>query len=43
LTGRTTDATLTLDRYGVAVLATPRAERPPFLTLASDTGRFPTA
>jgi beta-galactosidase len=43
VTGRTTDATLTLDRYGVAVLATPRAERPPFLTLASDTGRFPTA
>lgn len=31
VTGRTTGAILTLDRYGVAVLATARADRPPFL------------
>lgn len=34
ITGATTGTTLTLERYGVAVFATPRAERPPFLTLA---------
>jgi beta-galactosidase len=35
MTGATTGATLTLERYGVAVLATPRADRPPFLTLTA--------
>lgn len=35
MTGTTTGATLTLERYGVAVLATPRADRPPFLTLTA--------
>ena len=34
VTGATTGATLELGRYGVAVLATPRAAAPPFLTLA---------
>lgn len=34
VTGERTGATLTLDRYGVAVLATPRDGIPPFLTLA---------
>lgn len=33
VTGATTGTTLELGRYGVAVLATPRAETPPFLTL----------
>lgn len=33
VTGTTTGEALTLGRYGVAVLATPRAETPPFLTL----------
>lgn len=32
--GRTTNATLTLPRFGAAVLATPRAETVPFITLA---------
>ncbi len=35
VTGTTTGARLTLGRYGVAVLVTPRAERPPFLTLGA--------
>ena len=34
VTGGTTGDTLTLGRYGVAVLATARAAEPPFLTLA---------
>jgi beta-galactosidase len=34
ITGATTGTNFTLERYGVAVFATPRAERPPFLTLA---------
>ncbi|KRB38586.1 beta-galactosidase [Microbacterium sp. Root180] len=34
VTGATTRTTMTLDRYGVAVLATPRAAEPPFLTLS---------
>jgi len=35
LTGAVTDGTLTLGRHAVAVLAAPRAEHPPFVTLST--------
>jgi beta-galactosidase len=36
ITGATTAAHLTLERFGVAVLVTPRAETAPFITLAPE-------